>query len=155
MSGWLKMTQKGTPAEVSARARNVRLQHHVYDTTLLLFQYSDVHFGGLWGTVESVHQTLQGVYVLLCTFFTAVICLYSNLYTYNASDCKCTIIRLHCATSKSSLWYMGYVPCGSATELPHIYRTNVYMYIAYIHVMHVHVYIYIYLHDVHVHIHVY
>ena len=77
--------------------------------------------------------------------FTAVICLYSNLYTYNASDCKCTIIRLHCATSKSSLWYMGYVPCGGATELPHIYRTNVYMYIAYIHVMHVHVYIYIYM----------
>ena len=45
-----------------------------------------------------------------CTFFTAVICLYSNLYTYKASECKRAIIRLHYATSKSSLWHMGYVP---------------------------------------------
>ena len=32
--------------------------------------------------------------------------LYSN---YKASECKRTIIRLHCATSKSSLWNMEYV----------------------------------------------
>ena len=41
-----------------------------------------------------------------------------------ASECKHAIIRLHCATSKSSLWYMGYVPCGSAFESPRIYRKS-------------------------------
>ena len=38
-----------------------------------------------------------------------VVYLYS-VYTYRASERKRAIIRLHCATSKSSLWYMGYVP---------------------------------------------
>ena len=42
----------------------------------------------------------------------------SNLYTYKASECKRTIIRLHCATSKSSLWNMEYVACGGALECP-------------------------------------
>ena len=50
---------------------------------------------------------LNVITVLLCT---AVIYLHSNLYTYKASKYKCAIIRLHCATYKSSLWYMGYVP---------------------------------------------
>ena len=50
--------------------------------------------------------------------------LYSNLYTDKASECKCTIIRLHCATSKSSLWNMRYVAHGGAFERPRIYRTN-------------------------------
>ena len=45
-------------------------------------------------------------------------------YTYKASECKRAVIRLHCATSKSSLWYMGYVPCGGAFERPRIYRTS-------------------------------
>ena len=52
----------------------------------------------------------------------------SNLYTYKASKCKRTIIRLHCATSKSSLWNMGYVARVSAFEHPRIYRTNVHVY---------------------------
>ena len=61
-----------------------------------------------------------------------VICLYSNLYntyTYKASECKCAIIRLHCATSKSSLWNMEYVARGGAFECPRIYRTSVHVYI--------------------------
>ena len=33
-------------------------------------------------------------------------------------------IRLHCAISKSSLWNMGHVACGSAFERPRIYCTN-------------------------------
>ena len=45
--------------------------------------------------------------------------LYSN---YKASECKRTIIRLHCATSKSSLWNMEYVARGGAFERPRIYR---------------------------------
>ena len=35
---------------------------------------------------------------------------FKSVYTYKASECKRAIIRLHCATSKSSLWYVGYVP---------------------------------------------
>ena len=38
------------------------------------------------------------------------------------------IIRLHCATSKPSLWNMGYVARGGAFERPHIYRTNIHVY---------------------------
>ena len=57
--------------------------------------------------------------------FVHVICLYLNLYTYKASESKRTIIRLHCATSKSSLWNMGYVAHGGAFKSPRIYRTNV------------------------------
>ena len=63
---------------------------------------------GLRGTLEFVH----------------VICLYSNLYTYKASVCKRTIIRLHCATSKSSLWNMGYVARGGAFKCPRSYSTS-------------------------------
>ena len=63
----------------------------------------------------------------ICWEFVRVICLYSNLYTYKASDCKHTIISLHCATSKSSLWNMGYVARGGVFECPRIYRTNVYV----------------------------
>ena len=48
-------------------------------------------------------------------------------YTYKASECKRTIIRLHCATSKSSLWYMGYVPLGGAFERSRICRTSMYV----------------------------
>ena len=59
--------------------------------------------------------------------FVRVICLCSNLYTYKASACKRTIIRLHCATSKSSLWNMEYVARGGAFEHPHIYCTNVHV----------------------------
>ena len=36
------------------------------------------------------------------------------LYTYKASVCNRTILRLHCATSKSSLWNMEYVARGGA-----------------------------------------
>ena len=57
--------------------------------------------------------------------FVCEICQYSNLYTYKASECKHAIIGLHCATSKSSLWYMGYVPHGSDFERPRIYCTSV------------------------------
>ena len=32
----------------------------------------------------------------------------------------------HCATSKSSLWYIGYVPRGGAFECPRIYRLTLY-----------------------------
>ena len=49
---------------------------------------------------------------------------FKSVYTYKASECKRAIIRLHCATSKSSLWYMGYVPRGGAVERPRIYRTR-------------------------------
>ena len=48
----------------------------------------------------------------------------SNLYTYKASECKRAITRLHCATSKSSLWNMGNVSHGGAFECLRIYRTN-------------------------------
>ena len=56
--------------------------------------------------------------------FVCVICPHSNLCTYKASECKCTIIGLHCATSKSSLWNMGYVARGGAFECPRIYHTS-------------------------------
>ena len=56
--------------------------------------------------------------------FVRVIWLYSSLYTYKASECKHAIIRLHCATSKSSLWKMGYVARGGAFERPRIYHTS-------------------------------
>ena len=56
-----------------------------------------------------------------------VICLYSNLYTYKAFECKRAIIRLHSATSKSSLWNMGYVARGGAFECPRIYRTSIHI----------------------------
>ena len=49
---------------------------------------------------------------------------FKSVYTYKASKCKRAIIRLHCATSKSSLWYMEYVPRGGAFERPRIYRTS-------------------------------
>ena len=52
---------------------------------------------------------------------------FKSVYTYKASECKRAIIRLHCATSKSSLWYMGYVPRGRAFERPRIYRTSTYV----------------------------
>ena len=55
-------------------------------------------------------------------------------YTYKASKCKCTIIRLHCATSKSSLWNMEYVARGSAFEHPHIYCTNLFIMYIYIYI---------------------
>ena len=48
---------------------------------------------GVW--MESVSEHCHG---FTCTVFTAVICLYSNLYTYKASECKHVIIRLHRAT---------------------------------------------------------
>ena len=51
-----------------------------------------------------------------------------KFYTYKASECKHAIIRLHCATSKSSLWNMEYVAHGSAFEHPHIYRTSTCIY---------------------------
>ena len=62
---------------------------------------------------------------------------FKSVHTYKASECKRAIIRLHCATSKSSLWYMGfmYVPHGGAFECPHIYCTNMYIHVY----MHVHV----------------
>ena len=66
--------------------------------------------------------------------FVCVIRLYSNLYTYKASEYKHATIRLHSATSKSSLWNMRYVARGSAFERPHIYRTNLSN-------MHVHVHV--------------
>ena len=76
--------------------------------------------------------------------------LYSDLYILTRLPSANTplLIRLHCAT-KSSLWYMGYVPRGSALERPRIYRTStsVHLYIdewafqgtaaGYIHVSHV------------------
>ena len=49
-----------------------------------------------------------------------VIC--KSVYTYKASECKSTIIRLHCVTSKSSLWNMEYIARGG--ERPRIYRTS-------------------------------
>ena len=52
---------------------------------------------------------------------------FKSVYTYKASECKCAIIRLHCATSKSSLWNMEYVARGGAFERPHIYRTIIYV----------------------------
>ena len=48
---------------------------------------------------------------------------FKSVYTYKASECKCTITRLHC---KSSLWNMEYVACGGAFECPPIYRTSMY-----------------------------
>ena len=53
---------------------------------------------------------------------------FKSVHTYKASECKCTIIRLHCATSKSSLWNMEYVARGGAFERPHIYRTRIHVY---------------------------
>ena len=43
------------------------------------------------------------------------------------SECKRAIIRLHCATSKCSLWNMEYVARGGAFERPRIYRTSTFM----------------------------
>ena len=48
---------------------------------------------------------------------------FKSVYTYKASECKHAIVRLHCATSKSSLWNMEYVARGGAFERLHIYRT--------------------------------
>ena len=59
--------------------------------------------------------------------FVRVTCQYSDLYTYKASECKHTILRLHCALSKSSLWNMEYVARGGAFECPHIYITYIYI----------------------------
>ena len=58
-----------------------------------------------------------------CFIFTAILDLPICILTRLPSG-KHAIKRLHCATSKSSLWYMGYVPRGSAVEHPRIYRTN-------------------------------
>ena len=52
---------------------------------------------------------------------------FNSVYTYKASVFKRTTIRLHCATSKSSLWYRGYVPRGGAFERPRIYRISMYI----------------------------
>ena len=47
---------------------------------------------------------------------------YSNLYTYKASKCKHTIIRLHHATSKFAPWNMGYVvPLNAYASIVQIY----------------------------------
>ena len=48
---------------------------------------------------------------------------FESVYTYKASECKHAIVRLHCATSKSSLWNIEYVARGGAFECPCIYRT--------------------------------
>ena len=49
---------------------------------------------------------------------------FKSVYTYK---CKRTIIRLHCATSKSSLWNMEYVARGSTFEHPCIYCTSIHV----------------------------
>ena len=59
---------------------------------------------------------------------------FKSVYTYKASECKRTIIRLHCATSKSSLWNMEYVAHGSALECPRIYCTKLVTTCIHIHV---------------------
>ena len=49
---WLKMTQKGTPAGVRARAGkkgDYSAKYMCEDTMLILFQYLDVRFRRLWG----------------------------------------------------------------------------------------------------------
>ena len=94
------------------------------DTMLLLFQHLDVHFRELRSTIELVDQTARSLSLNIVTvlFFTAVICLCSNQYTYKASECKCIII----STSKSSVWYMGYVPRGGAhASIVQIYTVQV------------------------------
>ena len=58
MHEWLKMTQKGTPAGVRARAGkkgDYSAKYMCDDTMLILVQYLDVRFRGLWG--------MDGVYV--------------------------------------------------------------------------------------------
>ena len=70
--------------------------------------------------------------------------MYSNLYTYKASECKRAIIRLHCATSKSSLWNMEYVAHGSAFERPCIYRTSIHIHVY----KHMYMYMYMYIYTV-------
>ena len=57
---------------------------------------------------------------------------FKSVYTYKASECKHTIIRLHCATSKSSLWNMEYVARGGAFERPRIYHTSTYVHVAHL-----------------------
>ena len=52
---------------------------------------------------------------------------FESVYVYKASECKSAIIRLHCATSKSSLWNMEYIARGGAFEHPRIYCTNMYV----------------------------
>ena len=61
--------------------------------------------------------------------------MYSNLYTYKASECKRANIGFHCATSKSSLWNMEYAARGGALERPRIYRTSTYVMNACIYLM--------------------
>ena len=39
---------------------------------------------------------------------------FKSVYIEGFPECKHAIIRLHCATSKSSLWNMGYVAHGGA-----------------------------------------
>ena len=117
------MTQKGTPAAAP----------HICATTQCCscFSIQTCAFADIQGTMGFVHQAAMSLCLNIVTvlFATAVICLYSNLYTYKASVCKHTNITLHCATSMSSLWYMGYVhvPCSGALEHPRIYRTNMYI----------------------------
>ena len=51
MHEWLKMTQKGTPAGVRARAGkkgDYSAKYMCDDTMLILFQYLDVRLRGLW-----------------------------------------------------------------------------------------------------------
>ena len=57
---------------------------------------------------------------------------FKSVYTYKASECKRAIIRLHCATSKFSLWNMEYVARGGAFERPRIYRTSTYVHVAHL-----------------------
>ena len=52
-----------------------------------------------------------------------------------ASECKRTIIRLRCATSKSSLWDMGYVSRGGAFKCPCIYHTSKYTYCTHVYTL--------------------
>ena len=77
-----------------------------------------------------------------------VIYLHSNLYTYKASKCKRAIIRLHCATSKSSLWNMEYVARGGAFECSRIYRISRFIEHVIVHSqLHVHVHKHSYMYE--------
>ena len=103
----------GMPGRSECDSGKRSLQCHIVrdNTTLFLFQYLDVHFRELWSP-----------FIKLCKESASE----HSMYTYKASKCKRAIIRLHCATSKSSMWYMGNVPHGSAFERPHIYHRSVY-----------------------------
>ena len=97
-----------------------RLQRHVAmcdDTTLLLFQYSDMRFrdyGVRWSPFTKLCKESVSEH---CHCFSLYVCIQICILTRLPS--ASAIIRLHCATSKSSLWYMGYVACDGAFECPH------------------------------------